>query len=129
MKFAYTIVYVADVRATIKFYNQAFGIETGFLHDSGDYAELNTGTTKLAFASFELGHSNFPCGYSKLTELDKPAGIEIAFATEDVNGAVQNALNEGAKLIAQPLIKPWGQTVAYVQAPDGTLIELCTPMA
>jgi catechol 2,3-dioxygenase-like lactoylglutathione lyase family enzyme len=61
--------------------------------------------------------------------LDKPAGIEIAFATEDVNGAVQNALNEGAKLIAQPLIKPWGQTVAYVQAPDGTLIELCTPMA
>lgn len=129
MKFAYTIVYVADVRATVKFYNQAFGIEPGFLHDSGDYAELNTGTTKLAFASFELGNSNFPCGYSKLTDLDKPVGIEIAFTTEDVSGAVQNALNEGARLIAQPLTKPWGQTVAYVQAPDGTLIELCTPMS
>ena len=27
-----------------------------------------------------------------------------------------------------PITKPWGQTVAYVRAPEGTLIELCTPM-
>jgi lactoylglutathione lyase len=24
---------------------------------------------------------------------------------------------------------PWGQTVSYVRCPDGTLVELCTPMA
>ncbi|RZL31926.1 MAG: VOC family protein, partial [Rubrivivax sp.] len=28
-----------------------------------------------------------------------------------------------------PVTKPWGQTVAYVRCPDGTLVELCTAMS
>jgi hypothetical protein len=31
--------------------------------------------------------------------------------------------------LAAPSAKPWGQTVSYVRCPDGTLVELCTPMA
>lgn len=30
--------------------------------------------------------------------------------------------------IAAPLDKPWGQTISYVRCPDGTLVELCTPI-
>ena len=38
------------------------------------------------------------------------------------------AIEAGATLAAEPRNKPWGQTVAYVRAPEGTLIELCTPV-
>jgi len=129
MKFGYTIVYVADVSAAAKFYGDAFGIATRFLHEGGDYAELDTGETTLAFATHALGDLNFPNGHTKLTDLAKPAGIEIAFVTEDVALAVANAVKAGAALICEPGKKPWGQTVAYVRAPDGCVIELCTPVS
>ena len=128
MKFGYTILYVSDVASAIKFYVEAFGFGIRFMHDGGDYAELSTGETVLAFASHSLGESNFPEGYTKLTDLNKPAGIEIAFVADDVAGAVTKAVAAGATLIMEAKLKPWGQTVAYVRAPDGCLIELCTPV-
>ena len=126
MKLGYMIVYVEDVRDALKFYNTAFGFETRFIHESGDYAELATGDTILAFASHQVGASNFDSGYAKLSEMEKPAGFEIAFVTHDVAGAVQHAIAAGATLVAVPKEKPWGQTVGYVRAPDGLLVELCT---
>lgn len=51
MKFGYTIVYVSSVEETLAFYKEAFGFETRFLHESGQYGELETGETVLAFAS------------------------------------------------------------------------------
>lgn len=128
MKFGYTIIYVADVASAIKFYGDAFGIPTRFVHDAGDYAELDTGETTLAFAAHSLGDSNFPNGFTKLTDLAKPTGLEIAFVTEDVANALTNAVAAGGTVISDAKVKPWGQTVAYVRAPDGCLIELCTPV-
>ena len=49
MQLGYTILYVPDVPATLKFYEAAFGLTTRFLHESGDYGELETGSTALAF--------------------------------------------------------------------------------
>ena len=49
MQFGYTILYVPDVPASLAFYQAAFGLNTRFLHDSGDFAELDTGATALAF--------------------------------------------------------------------------------
>lgn len=128
MKFGYTILYVSDVSAAAKFYEDAFGIAIRFVHEGGDYAELETGETTLAFAAHSLGEANFPDGYTKLTDLDKPAGAEVALVTDDVPAAVAGALSAGAQLICDATTKPWGQTVAYVRAPDGCLIELCTPV-
>ena len=50
MKLGYTSIYVADVLATIDFYERAFGLKRRFVHESNLYAELNTGETVLAFA-------------------------------------------------------------------------------
>jgi catechol 2,3-dioxygenase-like lactoylglutathione lyase family enzyme len=55
MKFGYTIIYVPDVTASLVFFETAFGFPRRFLHESGDYGELETGETTLAFASHELG--------------------------------------------------------------------------
>ena len=50
MKLGYTIIYVADVLATVAFYEKAFGLARRFVHESNLYAEMETGSTALAFA-------------------------------------------------------------------------------
>lgn len=128
MKFGYTIVYVSSVADTLSFYNQAFGFETRFLHESGDYGELNTGETVLAFASYELGDLNLDGNYHKISLNTPPAGVELAFVTDDVASAYAHAIAAGAVAVKEPISKPWGQVVAYVRAREGSLIELCSPM-
>ena len=126
MKFGYTIIYTENVTQSIEFFENAFGLKRRFIHESG-YGELETGSTALAFASNELGKSNLPDGYIQANG-DKPLGIEIALVTEDVGAAYTKALSAGAISIKEPLAKPWGQIVAYVRCPDGTLVEICTPV-
>jgi catechol 2,3-dioxygenase-like lactoylglutathione lyase family enzyme len=129
MKFAYTIVYVPDVAASLSFFEQAFGFTRRFLHESGTYGELETGATALAFADHELAAMNFSAGHVAAHSSSKPLGIELGFITDDVPAAYARALAAGALEIAPPQIKPWGQEVAYVRCPDGSLVELCTAMA
>jgi uncharacterized glyoxalase superfamily protein PhnB len=126
MKFGYTIIYTEDVVKSIEFFEKAFGFTRRFIHESG-YGELETGSTALAFATHELGKSNLPDGYIKANE-SKPLGIEIALVTDDVKNSFQKALASGATAIKEPISKPWGQIVAYVRCPDGTLVEICSPV-
>jgi len=128
VKFGYTIVYVPDVAATLTFFGEAFGLATRFLDDSGDYGELETGATTLAFACRELADSNCEGGYLFCEPRHKPLGIEIALVIDDVQAAHQKALAAGAREHAAVTCKPWGQVVSYVRCPSGTLIELCSPV-
>jgi lactoylglutathione lyase len=128
MKLGYTIVYVPDVAASLTFFEHAFGLPRRFLHESGTYGELDTGATTLSFAAHTLGDMNFAGGHVHADQSAQPLGFEIALVTEDVQGAHLKAINAGAKEMAAPLLKPWGQTVSYVRCPDGILVELCTPI-
>lgn len=128
MKLGYTIIYVPNVASSLKFFGQAFGLEQKFLHESGDYGELKTGETTLSFASHVLGEMNFPDGHVKASDSRQPLGMEIALVTDDVDAAHKSALAHGAVELSAPIQKPWGQVVSYIRAPDGTLIELCTPI-
>lgn len=126
MQFRYTILYVDDVPATLDFYSRAFGAELGVLHESQAYGELKTSDTKLAFSSTDL-----------MTQLGKTPGrpdpaapvFEIAFETDDVQGAVDRARAAGARLLQEPREEPWGQTTAYVVDPNGYIVEICTPVS
>ena len=129
MKLGYTILYVSDVAASLKFHERAFGLTRRFLHESGTYGELDTGATTLAFAVHELGDGNFPGGHVRADRSQQPLGMEIGLVTGDVPAAHAAALAAGATELAPPTSKPWGQVVSYVRAPDGCLIELCTPVA
>jgi lactoylglutathione lyase len=127
MKFGYTIIYVTDVPSSLAFFEKAFGLKTRFVHESG-YGELETGETTLAFASHQLGQNNLPDGYVATDDSAKPLGIEIALVTDSVPDAHKRAVQSGAASIKEPIVKPWGQTVSYVRCPDGTLVELCSPI-
>ena len=128
MKLGYTILYVPDVAASLAFHEQAFGLKRRFLHESGTYGELDTGTTTLAFAAHALGDGNFAGGHVRADTSPQPLGMEIGLVTDDVPAAHRQALACGARELSPPTTKPWGQTVSYVRAPDGCLVELCTPM-
>jgi lactoylglutathione lyase len=128
MKFGWAIVYVDDVKTVLDFYLKAFGLRTRFLHESGEYGELETGQTILAFASHKIGAMNLPVGYVASVPTDKPLGFEFALVTSDVAGAFAKAVAAGAAATASPTNKPWGQTVAYVRSIEGTLVSLCTPL-
>ena len=128
MKLGYTIVYVPDVQASVEFFERAFGLKRRFIHESG-YGEMETGSTALAFAAHELGASNLPGGYVRASDSEQPLGMEIALVTEDVALAHARAVAQGAVSVKEPVVKPWGQTVSYVRCPDGTLVEICSPVA
>ncbi|RPD43695.1 MULTISPECIES: VOC family protein [Chitinophagaceae] len=128
IKFAYTILYVADVDKSIAFYETAFGFARKFISPDGDYGELQVGETTLSFASVSLAQSNLKGGFRQSSLSEQPFGIEIGFATLDVAATIAQAVAAGAALLEPPKTKPWGQTVAYVRDPDGFLIEICTPV-
>ena len=125
MKFRYTILYVNDVKSTLEFYAKAFGIEQKMLHESGEYGEADTGSTILAFSSFELMNK---LGKSPRHANASAPSFEIALETDDVAAGVKRAVAAGAKLVQSPKEMPWGQMVAYVSDPNGFLVEICTPI-
>ncbi|MGL4582572.1 MAG: VOC family protein [Flavobacterium sp.] len=127
IKYSYTIMYVADVEATVKFYEEAFGFMRKFITPEKDYGELVSGETAIAFAQLGLASSNLKKGYQQVSS-DKPFGIELGFVVEDVAIATQQVEQAGG-IVYEPLtVKPWGQTVGYVLDNNGFLIELCTAM-
>jgi lactoylglutathione lyase len=128
MKFSYTILYVKDVVQSVAFYEKAFGLKHRFIHESQQYAEMDTGSVTLAFASNELAKSNLTHGFQENNLSHPPAGVEIAFTTEDVDAAFNRAVEAGALPAAQLKQKPWGQKVGYVRDLDGILVEIASPL-
>ena len=84
MKFAYTIIYVPNVEASLSFFERAFGFKRRFLHESGTYGELITGETTLAFADQQLADQHFTDGVVIAQTSARPLGIEVAFVSDQV---------------------------------------------
>jgi lactoylglutathione lyase len=129
MRFGYTILYVHDVRASLDFYERAFAQRRRFLHESGQYGELETGGTALAFADLELAASNLPDDSVPAAPGASAPTFEVCFVTDDVGGAFSRAVEAGAEPVTTPHSKPWGQDVAYVRDRDGTLVEIASPVS
>jgi lactoylglutathione lyase len=116
----YVILIVQDLDRALAFYTEILGLKLG--HRSGDYAQLDTGVTRLALytrsamaktlgMSLEMPRSNAP-------------GFELGFKVEDVDAAVNELMPRGAALAVPPEDRFWGQRTAYIRDPDGHLIEL-----
>ncbi len=126
MKLGYTIIYVADVPATVSFYETAFGLSRRFVHESNLYAELDTGHTTLAFAgepmaNERLCHSPEPHG-------ELAAGFEIALVTDNPQVGYEGHCG-GCRRGESRLLEPWGQVVGYVRDLNGCLVEICSPVS
>ena len=102
MKLGYVIAYVADVDATIEWWERAFGLSRRFVAEDGSYGELDTGATTLSFASHEMGKANLPGGFVAHDPSGPPAALEIALVDDDVPAAHARAVEAGARELAGP---------------------------
>ena len=55
--------------------------------------------------------------------------IRLAFEVNDLDEAVRRALDNGATLVHEPVVTPWGDRNARVLSPDGLQITLFEPAA
>lgn len=131
VRLGYTIFTVDDVEETVSFYSRAFGIPRRFVTPEGDYGELETGQTTLAFVANELAHSNLDAagGFVELDSRQAPMAASITLVTSDLASVTAQALEHGATNYVAPVEKPWGQTVTYLRDPNGILVEIATPIA
>ena len=94
----YVILYVNDVAATLAFYEEAFGLARRLFHEDNGmaYGELETGATRLAFASLELAKTHLNQKVVAASLERAPLGFEIALVTPDVPGLYARAVKAGA---------------------------------
>ncbi len=122
MKLSYIVLYVDDVSETAFFYEKAFGLVHKFTHESGDYAEMDTGETVLAFAAHALAGSILNKPYEKAK--DGLLGSQITLEPKDVKEAFNLAVANGAEVLAAPEVKPWNFEVAMLKDCNGHIVEL-----
>jgi uncharacterized glyoxalase superfamily protein PhnB len=127
MRLGYTLIYVSDVTATVAFYESAFGLQRRFIHESGLYAEMDTGETALSFAAETMAEMN-GLAIRPNSPRDLPAGIEICLVTDSPEQAYDHAVAAGALAAKAVEEKPWGQRVGYVRDLNGCLVEICSPV-
>jgi len=125
VKLSYTIFYVADVPASLAFYEKATGLQRKFLHESNAYGELDTGPTTLSFTQRDFIAAHIPGGFQPSLLGTKPLGAQISFEPEGtVDAAFENFKTAGATVIAAPETMPWGFRTAFLRDLDGFIVEL-----
>jgi lactoylglutathione lyase len=118
MNYRYTTIFVADVTRTLAFWKAAFGVDAAFVHESGHYAELATGATKLAFSAHVLAREIVAGEYTPAAPDDRPLGFEIGLAVDDARAAYARALAAGGRSHREPAQMPWGQTIVVLVEGD-----------
>ncbi|RAL21455.1 VOC family protein [Thermoflavimicrobium daqui] len=124
MSMRYIILYVKDVEKSKEFYRDCLGLPIRGEH--GTYIELRTGATILALNSRKSVQELTGLQVSSSHSLSQT--FEVGFVVEDVKAVIEDLRSQGVPILMEPVMKPWGQTVAYVADPDGHFIEICSSM-
>lgn len=116
----YVVLIVEELDRALRFYTEVLGLRLG--HRSGEYAQFDTGSTRLALytrrAMTEI------LGISLDAPTAHTPGFEIGFKVPDVDSAFSDFVARGAFPAVPPRDRAWGQRTGYVRDPDGHLIEL-----
>jgi lactoylglutathione lyase len=121
---------VADVSATVAFYERAFGLALHYMHPSRGYAELDSGAAVLAFIGEDFVAKTSLLGDVAIyrNRLHSPTiGAHVALWSDDIESDWRRAVESGALVVTPLSAKPWGQVSGYLRDADGIVVELCTP--
>ncbi|MCE3240205.1 MAG: glyoxalase [Deltaproteobacteria bacterium] len=116
----YLILIVEDLDRALGFYVDVLGLRLG--HRSGDYVQLDTGTTRLALYTRSAMAKTL--GMALDPPVSNAPGFEVGFKVSDVDAAFTELIARGAQPVMPPTDRFWGQRTAYLRDPDGHLIEL-----
>ena len=110
----YVILYVDDIDRALAFWTGTLGMRLKFR--DGGYAQLESGTTRLAFLERAALHSTLG--------LPADAQFEVGFLVDDIDATHAKLVASGVTEVVRPADRPWGQRTSYLRDPDGHLVEL-----
>lgn len=120
MNLDYVVLVVDDLDEALAFYVGVLGFPLG--HQSGPYAQLETGTTRLGL--FERGAMAEALGRRLAPPPPDAPAFELGCKVDDCDAAYAELVGSGAEPVTEPTDRTWGQRTAYVRDPDGHLVEL-----
>ena len=88
------------------------------------------------FAELRTPNGTLAIGHSSTAELFGPGSVRAAdnrtaiveFLVEDVDAAFTRLTDAGVEVVQPPRTMPWGNRSLLIRDPDGTLVNLFTPV-
>ncbi|WP_335978294.1 VOC family protein [Streptomyces sp. CA2R106] len=120
MEFASTRIITDDVARLVGFYERVTGVRADWATE--DFAEIRTPGATLAIGStrtvplFAPGSARPAANHSAIIE----------FLVPDVDAAYRDLA--GSDFVNEPTTMPWGNRSLLLRDPDGTLVNLFTPV-
>ena len=115
---------VEDMGRMIRFYRDVLGFGIRESEDTSNVYLVKDGTLFLLY-----GRGDFEKMTSRRYEYVRGLNghFELALYVdtfEEVDGAFENAVANGAEPVLPPTTEPWGQRTCYIADPEGNLIEI-----
>lgn len=116
----FPIINCADLPLTKAFYVDVFGgkSEYSFEHEGQEvYVTLGVGAGKVA-----LGIGTGPAMYGETPLPATGHRVDLCIYVPDLDAAVAKAPGSKGRVVTPPSDTPWGERVAYLEDPTGTMI-------
>ena len=127
LTFAYVRLLVRDYAACFRFYRDVLGLRPTFGDEESGYADFHTGDVTLSL--FDQAEMMQAIEVAPASTVEGPDRVALIFATEDVDMRVTELEAKGVQLVAPPTDHPeWGIRTAHFRDPDGTLLEVFSPL-
>jgi catechol 2,3-dioxygenase-like lactoylglutathione lyase family enzyme len=112
----------ADFERSIKFYCDGLGIEPGaFWNNDGGHALM----IEMGRATLEIFDEAQAQAIDQIEAGRRVSGlIRFALRVPDLQVALERLLAQGATLVHEPVVTPWGDRNVRLQDPDGMQVTL-----
>ncbi|WP_217183890.1 glyoxalase/bleomycin resistance/extradiol dioxygenase family protein [Streptomyces sp. AC495_CC817] len=102
---------VDDVAAATRFLSEAYGWTV--LTDDPRFGELDAGGLRVMLST------------EAMVPWAQAGGVILHHYVDDVPAATARAVEAGAVLLRGPLRTDWGTEAAYLEGPEGVIVDLC----
>ena len=130
MELTHVRLLVRDFDACFRFYRDVMGFRVLWGEEGSGYAnfEVGAGARLALFGRHEMAETVGTDGLPEEVACQDRA--MLIFGTEDLDRAVAGLRARKAEIVVDAADYPgWGIRAAYLRDPDGTLIELNSPLA
>ena len=118
----YPVLATNDVPRASDFYKRHLGFVEGYVTDWFVFL-LHPASDGFALGLVQRDHETMP-GQARQVA----AGVLLSLEVPDVDAAHARLVEAGASIAVPPRDEPWGQRHFLVDAPDGVLLDVITPI-
>jgi len=115
---------VNNFDASVDFYQNGLGLKFGEKWQNDGNGQLLWAGT----AALEIFDEEYAVGIDQIETGKRTSGkIRLAIEVEILEDSIKKAIEHGAALIHEPVLAPWGDLNARIQAPERIQITLFQP--